>query len=95
MAIERWTYDFENVDEPKQLLTVVGTRTDGLDVRTYRLPGTSVDKHDQTLATIRDTVAVKMRQMYLDDIGKETKLAEMLAGWADALATATNALEVE
>lgn len=90
-----WTYGFENVDVAANILTPVGTRTEGTDVRTYRLPGTSVDKHDRSLATIRDSVAVKMRQAYLDDIAGETALADMLAGWAAALATATNALEVE
>ena len=90
-----WTYTFENVNVPAKLLTVVGTRTQGEDVRTYRLPGVSVDKHDQTLAVIRDSVAVKMRQQYLDDIQAESDLAELLEGWATALANATNALEVE
>ena len=90
-----WTYAFENVNVPAKLLTVVGTRTQGEDVRTYRLPGVSVDMHDQPLAVIRDSVAVKMRQQYLDDIQAESDLAELLEGWATALATATNALEVE
>lgn len=88
-----WEIDFENVDLGKMLLTVVGTRTDGEDVRTYRLPGVSVDKHDRTLLQIRDDVRDRLRAMYLADVAEEAGIAAMLSGWSTALTDALNATE--
>ena len=93
MAIT-WEYTLTVRDLAAKLVDVEATRTEDQDVRSYSLPGVSADTHDVAGATIKATVAARMRALYDADIAAESAVATLLNGWEAALKTATEALEV-
>lgn len=89
-----WTVKIEVTNIDSKLCNVVGTRTNGTDIRVYTLSGVSVDTHDTSLANIKTRVVDTLYGMYSADIATTAKIAAMIAGWESALITALNAKEI-
>jgi hypothetical protein len=88
-----WTVKIEVTNAESKLVSVTGTRTDGANVRVYRLDGVSVDTHDVPLATIKTVVVNNLYAQYVADVAGVAAKAAMIAGWESAVATALNAKE--
>jgi len=87
-----WTTDIVVTSLPDKLVSVTSTRTDGVDERTYTLPGVSVDTHETPLATIRAYVVNRIWALYQAELAKEAAMASLLSGWETAI---TNDLQAK
>ena len=74
-------------------VSVLATRTDGVDVRTYSIDSLLLDTTDRTLDQIRDGVASQLIAEYQAEVAKEASIASLLAGYEAALSGALNSLE--
>ena len=88
-----WTVKIDVTDVARKLVTVTGTRTDGIGVRIYSLAGVSVDTHDAVLATIKTKVVDALYGQYTADVAKAAAITALVAGWETAVKAALDAKE--
>jgi len=88
-----WTVKINVVNLSAKQADVVGTRTDGVDIREYTLSRVSVDTHDKPLSQIRAEVVAKIYEKFQEDEVARAATVTLISGWEAALATDLNALE--
>ena len=78
------------VDRAARRIRVIGTRTDGDDVRSYALTD-----RVQTVAATKESILKTLQDKHTEAVALETQDAATLRKWEAALADAMNAWEYE
>lgn len=87
-----WTVEIMVTDLKSKAFDAIGTRTDGEDVRTYRLS----TRWDASLNRLQNGAKIRdaLRSMYDADVARELSLSAFIGSLESDLAAALDAQEV-
>jgi hypothetical protein len=92
-----WTIKIEIYDSHNSLVNVVGTRTNGTDIRTYTISGIHLVAQEkttaETISSINKEMSDKLYSMYQEDIKKQNNAIELTKNWEAAITIAVNQKE--
>ena len=85
-----WEFEIGILDRDAKRLQVTGTRTDGLDVRTYTIE----TRAGSPAASEKQRIYGDLRALYLADKANQDRIAAAIGTWSADITALLNAAEV-